>query len=208
MRIVYFYFQIGLWLVIINKFKDASENSFSYEKASRDSHSRFCQWRAEETSFKLVNHFGNRALHRNIFIHLHSYRALHVLLAAQSTWKTLLFWAIQNYTVMIILTLKFSTCLGIVLCIGTFSFTFTVVGLYMSCLLPNQHGKLCYFEPYRTILWLIIITLSFSTCLGIILCIRTFSFTFTVFGLYMSCLLPNHPVKLCYFEQYRTILWW
>jgi hypothetical protein len=44
------------------------------------------------------------------------------------------------------------TILGIVLCIGTFSFTFTVIGLYMSCLLPNQRGKLCYFEQYRTIL--------------------------------------------------------
>ena len=46
----------------------------------------------------------------------------------------------------------FTTCLGIILCIGTISFTFTVVGLYMSCMLPNQHGKLCYFEQYRTIL--------------------------------------------------------
>jgi hypothetical protein len=46
----------------------------------------------------------------------------------------------------------FQSLCGIFLCFGTFTFTFAVVGLYMTCMLPNQKGKVCYFEQYRTIL--------------------------------------------------------
>ena len=47
---------------------------------------------------------------------------------------------------------NFVSLLGILLTLAIFFFTFTVVCMYMMCKLPNQVGKLCYFEQYRTIL--------------------------------------------------------
>ena len=47
---------------------------------------------------------------------------------------------------------NFASVLGILLTLTIFCFTFTVVCMYMMCKLPNQVGKLCYFEQYRTIL--------------------------------------------------------
>jgi hypothetical protein len=46
----------------------------------------------------------------------------------------------------------------------------------------------------------------FSSLFGITLCLVIFGFTFAVIGLYMFCKLPAQQGKLCYFEQYRTII--
>ena len=47
---------------------------------------------------------------------------------------------------------------------------------------------------------------NFVTVCGILLSLVIFCFTFTVIGMYMMCRLPSQRGKLCYFEQYRTIL--
>jgi hypothetical protein len=46
----------------------------------------------------------------------------------------------------------------------------------------------------------------FSSLFGILICLTIFVFTFVVIGLYMACKLPVQEGKLCYFEQYRTVL--
>jgi len=45
-----------------------------------------------------------------------------------------------------------------------------------------------------------------SVCFGITLCVALFTFTFVVIFMYLFCMLPTKAEKMCYFEQYRTII--